>query len=192
MNQPITTEWSLEILNQIFGTWGTPAVTCLPQSTIRIFPSSCLQFRSLKHRCSVTRLAGEVNVHVSNLPPAQLSHSEAQDHPGGRTNNPLMAFTTVVPTSTTSVCEPPSFLSLSPEPTVTTGICLERQVIPSAHMEALMQHFQAAGFSKEVSSLTAAPRSFSTNKMYDDRWLCFTHWATGQGIVNFIFMSNLT
>ena len=39
-----------------------------------------------------------------------------------------------------------------------------------------------AGFSKEVSRLTAAPRRPSTNRMYDDRWLCFSHWAAGQGI----------
>ena len=49
-------------------------------------------------------------------------------------------------------------------------------------MEALVHHYQAAGFSKEVSRLATAPRRPSTNKMYDDRWLRFTHWATGQGI----------
>ena len=42
-----------------------------------------------------------------------------------------------------------------------------------------MQHYQTAGFPKEVSRLTAAPRRPSTNRMYDDRWL---HWATGHGI----------
>ena len=45
-----------------------------------------------------------------------------------------------------------------------------------------MQHYQAAGFSKEVSRLATAPRRPSTNKMYDNRWCQFTHWATGQGI----------
>ena len=44
-----------------------------------------------------------------------------------------------------------------------------------------MQHYQAAGFLKEVSKLTAAPRKPSTNKMYDDRWLRFTNWATRKG-----------
>ena len=48
-------------------------------------------------------------------------------------------------------------------------------------MEALMQHCQAAGFSKEVSKLASAPRRPSTNRMYNDRWLCFANWATGQG-----------
>ena len=45
-----------------------------------------------------------------------------------------------------------------------------------------MQHYQAAGFSEEVSRLTAAPRIPSTNQMYDDRWFHFTHWAAGQAI----------
>ena len=45
-----------------------------------------------------------------------------------------------------------------------------------------MQHYQAAGFSKEVSRLATAPRKPLTNRMYEDRWLCFAHWATGQGI----------
>ena len=93
------------------------------------------------------------------------------------TNSPLVAIT-----STTSVCGPPSLLSIPPRSTVTAGICLEWQVIPSARMEALMQRYQAAGFSKEVSRLAAAPRIPSTNTMYDDRWLRFARWARGQGI----------
>ena len=43
------------------------------------------------------------------------------------------------------------------------------------------QVFSAAGFSDEVSRLTAAPRRPSTNRMYDDRWCRFTRWAVGQG-----------
>ena len=80
-----------------------------------------------------------------------------------------------------SECGPPTLLSVLQRPTVTTEICLERQVVPPAHMEALMQHYQAAGFSKEVYRFAAAPRRPSTNKMYDDRWLPFANWATGQG-----------
>ena len=34
-------------------------------------------------RCSVTRLAGEVDVHVSTIFHTHPSHLEAQDHPGG-------------------------------------------------------------------------------------------------------------
>ena len=48
-------------------------------------------------------------------------------------------------------------------------------------MEAVMQHYRAAGFLKEVSRLAAAPRRPSTNIMYEDRWLCFANWATGHG-----------
>ena len=43
-------------------------------------------------------------------------------------------------------------------------------------------HYQAAGFSKEVFRLTAAPRRPSPNRIYHDRWLRFTNWAAGQGI----------
>ena len=37
-------------------------------------------------RCSVTRMAGEVDVHVSPVSPAQQSHSETVDHPGGQSD----------------------------------------------------------------------------------------------------------
>ena len=80
-----------------------------------------------------------------------------------------------------SVCWPPTLLSIPPRPTVTTVIYLERQDVPSACIEALMKHYQAAGFLKEVSKLTAALRRPYTNRMYDDRWLRFTNWATQKG-----------
>ena len=122
--------------------------------------------------CFVTGLAGEVNVHVSTVSPAHQSHSEAQDHQDGQgdTHRPLVAITTVVSTPATIECGSPATI-------------LKRQVIPSACMEALMQHYQAAGFSREVSKFAAAPtcRRPSTNRMYDDRWLCFSTWATGRG-----------
>ena len=74
-------------------------------------------------------------------------------------------------------------LSVPQRPVVTTGLYLKQQVIPSARMDAFMQYYQAAGFSREVSKLAAAPtcRRPSTNRMYDDRWLRFTNWATGRG-----------
>ena len=77
--------------------------------------------------------------------------------------------------------EPPTLLSIPPRPAVTTLIYLEWQVVLSARMEALMQHYHAAEFSKEVSKLAAAPRRPLTNRMYDDRWLRFANWATGKG-----------
>ena len=115
-------------------------------------------------------------------PPAQQSHPETQDHPGGRndTNSPLVAITTVVSKSTTS-CGQPSLLPVPPGPTVTTWICLGWQVLRG--LDAVMQHYQAAGFSKrsldsrQPLELAAAPRRPSTNRA----WLRFTHWAAGQG-----------
>ena len=38
-------------------------------------------------------------------------------------------------------------------PAVSTRLHFGQEVVPSASIEALMQHFQAAGFSKEVYSL---------------------------------------
>ena len=152
-------------------------------------------------RCPIIGLAGEVDVHVSTVSPAKQSYSEAQDQSDGRGDThspppPPVPITTVVSTSTilstptllsttaetSTTLSTPTLLSILPRPAVTTGICLERQVVPSACMEALMQHYQVAGFSREVSKLVAAPRRPSTNRMYDGRWLCFANWATGNGV----------
>ena len=119
--------------------------------------------------CLVTGLAGEVNVHVSTVSLAQQSHLEAQDHPDGRgdTRRPLVAVTTMVSTPATTECGSPTILSVLQRNVFTTGLYLKRQVIPSARMEALMQHYQAAGLSREVSKLAAAPtcRRPTTNRM---------------------------
>ena len=40
---------------------------------------------------------------------------------------------------------------------------------------------RGSGFLREVSKLAAAHRRPSTNRMYNDRWLRFTNWATGKG-----------
>ena len=118
--------------------WGTPTVDMF--ATLHNLASSPVYVKSSRasstgDRCSITRLAGEVDVHVSTVPPAQQ------------------------------------------RPTVTTEICLKQQVVPFACMEALMQQYQAAGFSKEVSRFAAALRRPSTNRMYDDRWLRFANWG---------------
>ena len=133
--------------------------------------------------CLVTGLAGEVDEHVSTISSAQQSHSEVQDHPDwqGDSYRPLVSVTTVVFTPATTECGSPTILSVPQRPVVTTGLYLEWPFIPSARMEALMQHYQVAGFSKEVSRLAAAPRRPLTNRMYDDRWLHFANWATGKG-----------
>ena len=135
--------------------------------------------------CSVSGLAGEVNVHVSPVPPAQQGHAEASVHSGGGgdTCSPLVAVSVVVSTSTTSLCRTPASTPLPSGSSVPAGseVHLRRKAVPSARMEALMRHYKAAGFSDEVSRLTAAPRRPSTNRMYDDRWCRFVRWAAGQG-----------
>ena len=97
---------------------------------------------------SRTGLAGEVNVHVSTVSPAQQSHSEAQEHPSD-THRPLVAVTTVVSTPATIECgSPATILSVPQRPFVTTGLYLKQQVVPSACMEALMQQdFQGRSLS---------------------------------------------
>ena len=124
-------------------------------------------------------------MYVSSVSPTQQGYSETTLDTGGRSDSdsPLVAKTVMVSTPTSSLCGPPTVLSLPSRSSVTTGseIHLGQMVIPSASMEALMRHYKAAGFSDEVSRLAAAPRRPSTKCMYDDRWLHFTRWAAGQG-----------
>ena len=183
------TEWSLhpEVVNLIFRLWGSSGQVChSPQHASSPVHGSSSGASSTGDRCFVTGLALEVNVHVSTVSPAQQSHSEAQEHPDrrGDTHRPLVAVTTVVSTPATIECgSPATILSVPQRPFVTTGLYLKQQVVPSACMEALIQHYQAAGFSREVSKFAAAPtcRRPSTNRMYDDRWLRFTTWRRGRG-----------
>ena len=136
--------------------------------------------------CSVSGLAGEVDVHVSSVPPAQQGHSETTVDTGGRSDSdsPLVAKTVMVSTPTSSLYGPPTVLPLSPRSSVTPGseIHLRQKVVLSARIEGYRATLiKAAGFSDEVSRLAAAPRRPSTNRIYDDQWLRFTRWATGQG-----------
>ena len=84
--------------------------------------------------CSVSGLAGEVNVHVSSIQSAQQSHSEAPVHPGGRSNShgSLVTETVVVATPTSSLCGSPPVLSLPSRSSVPAGseVCLGRKVVP--------------------------------------------------------------
>ena len=191
-NQSIPTEWSLhpEIVKRIFRVWGTPEVdmfATLSNSHLPRFMSPCSSgAKSPSGGCSVSGLAGEVDVHVSSFSPAQQGHAEITVHSSGRGDprSPLVAVSTVVPTLTTSLCGTPVDSPIPSRSSVPAGpeVPLRRKVIPSARMEALMRHYNAAGFSDEVSRLAAAPRRPSTNRMYDDRWCRFTRWAAGQGI----------
>ena len=154
----------------------------LPLSSVHVSNSRA---KSPSGGCSVSRLAGEVNVHVSSFPPAQQSRSETSIHSGGRGSfhSPLVAESIVVSTPTMSLCGTPPSSSLPSGSSVPTAseMCFRRKVVPSARMEALMRLYKAAGFSDEVSRLTAAPRRPSTNCIYDVRWFRFARWAAGQG-----------
>ena len=192
-NQPISTEWSLhpEIVKSIFRLWGTPEVNMFAtvwNSHLPRFMSPIPEPRAL----AVDALSQDwqVNVHVSSIPPAHQSHSEAPVHPGSRGNyqsalvaESVVAESVVVSTPTTPLCGSPPGLSLPSRSSVPAGseVCLGRKVVPSARMEALMRHCKAAGFPDEVSRLAAALRRPLTNRMYNDQWLRFARWAAGQG-----------
>ena len=117
-----------------------------PSSPLYVSDSEAL---SNGNKCSVTGMAGEVDVHVSTIP---LLNKVIQK---------LCEIILMAPWWPSQVwfphllcmCGPPSHHSILPEPPVTTEICLGQQVAPSAHLEARMQHYQAAGFSEEVSML---------------------------------------
>ena len=160
-NQPIPTEWSLN-----------PEIVVsppLPPTSVHV---------------------GEIIVHVSADSSAQQDNSEASGHPSSRsdTNGSLMAVTAMVPTPTSTLCGLPTIFPIPSRSTVSgePGIYLGWKVVPSACMEALMRHYKAAGFSDEVSRLAEAPRRPSTNHMYDDRWLRFTHWAARKNMIRLI------
>ena len=121
------TEWSLhpEVVNLIFRLWGTPVVDMFAtvHNTHSSFHVSSSGTSSTGDRCFVTGLAGEVDVRVSTVSPAQQSHSEAQDHPDRRSNThrPLVAISTVVSTPATTECGSCMILSVPQRPVVTTG-----------------------------------------------------------------------
>ena len=144
--------------------------------------------------CSVSGLVGEINVHVCAIFSAQQSHSEITCHPRSSLRNTdcslywwpsqpwfpdLLRLCVDHPMN---LCRR-SLCSFHIAETVSAGseIHLGWKVVPSARMEALMQHYKATGFSDEVSRLVTAPRRPSTNCMYDDWWLHFTHWAARKG-----------
>ena len=189
-NQPIITEWSLhlEVVNLIFRLWGTPVVdrstTCSPQHTSSPVHGSRSRALSTGDRCFVTGLAGEVNVHVSTISPAQQSHSEAQDHPDGRgdTHRPLVAVTTMVSTPAMIECGSPATILSVPQ----RDLLSQQGYISSGKLYHLHAWRLLCSTTKQQDfqeRFAAAPtcRRPSTNRMYNDRWLRFTTWATGRG-----------
>ena len=135
-------------------------------------------------RCTITTLAGMVDVRVSSVPLAEQGHSETTSHSGQQdhSDSPLGLVSATVPHLIQLCVDQPRNLPYCRDSVVSASVHRGPEVVPSARMEALMQHYQAVGFSEEVSRLTAAPRRASTNRMYDDRWLCFAYWAAEQGI----------
>ena len=95
-----------------------------------------------------------------------LSHLETTCHPGLQDNSncPMVADTALVPTPVSIVC---GLLhhSILLRSTLATMIHLRPKVVPSILMEALVQHYEAAGFSEEVSRLAIAP----VNKSHERR-----------------------
>ena len=74
------------------------------------------------------------------------------------------------PAAFRSTLFPPMLL----RPAVSASLHLRWEVVPAACIESRMQHVKAPGFSKEISSLAAAPRRHSSNRMFDKRpfrWL---------------------
>ena len=130
-------------------------------------------------RCLVTGLTGEVNVHVS---PAQQSHSEPQ-------MGEMILVTPWWPSKPwfphllrLSVDHPRFFQYrrdlLSQQGYISSGKSYHLQ-----EWRLLCSTTKQQVFSREASKLAAAPtcRRPSTNRMYDDRWLRFTTWATERG-----------
>ena len=134
--------------------------------------------------CSVSGLqGGQCTRFLHSLCSSKSFRSSGPPRRRGNSHSPLVAESVVVSTPTSSLCGTPPGLSLPSRSSVPAGseVCLGRKVVPSAHMEALMRHYKAAGFSDEVSRLAAAPRRPSTNRMYDDRWLHFSRWPAVEG-----------
>ena len=181
-NQPISTEWSLprdrETYFQALGDTRSQHVcnsVKLPPFSVHVSNSGAT---SPTGGCSVSGLAGEVNVHVSPIPPAQQSHSEAPVHPGEVF---LVApwwpkqswFSTLTSLCGSPLCALPTVKIFCPSRIRSMSQTESRTICTHGG------HYKAAGFSDEVSRL--APKRPSTNRMYDDRWLRFAPWAAGQG-----------
>ena len=109
-------------------------------------------------------MAGMVNVHVSSVSIVEQglsisSLSEQRSH----SDSPLVAISAVVSAYDPAVCYRTPITAI--ETAILTRSHLRLEGVPSACMEAVMQHFQAAGISEEVPGVTAAPRRHSSNCM---------------------------
>ena len=72
---------------------------------------------------------------------------------------PLLAVSAIFSSPDPPVCVDQKLVPPVPlRPAVSSRLHLGLEVVPSARMEARMQHSQATGFSEEVSRLAATPR----------------------------------
>ena len=148
-NQPITTEWSFhpEVVTRIFRTWGTATVEMLhlPQ-----FMSPISEPRALAIEALSQDWQGRSMFMFPLFPLLSKVIQKLRTTQEGEViligpwwpSQPWFPHLLLLLWPTlSSFCIPPG-------PTFTTGICLGWRVVPSACLEALMQDYQAAGFSK--------------------------------------------
>ena len=160
--QPITKQSGLhtEIVTRIFGTWGTPTVGMFATVHKTHLPQFISQIQE-PHALAIDALSQEWQGRSMYMYPLFPLLSKVIQKLR-TTQDGEVAITTVVSTSTTSLCGPLSH-SVMPGPTVTTRVS---RAASHTIMEALRQHYQAAGCSGEVFRLTATfRRRPSTNRM---------------------------
>ena len=181
-NQPIPTEWSLhpKIVRCIFRVWGTPEVDMFAtrsNSHLPRFMSPILEQRAL----AVDALSQDWQGRSMYMFPPFPMLSKVIQKLRSTQETEVVLIAPWWPSQSWF----PHLLRLCVEHPLALPYrrdLLSQQDqkyvsdVPSARMEALMQHYKAAGFSD-----AAAPRRPSTNRMYDDRWLRFARWAAGQG-----------
>ena len=66
----------------------------------------------------------------------------------------------------TTMCGSTSHFTILQRSNVSSWVHFRWEVIPSAHMKALIQQYQAARYPEEVSRLEAAPTRVSLNKLH--------------------------
>ena len=144
----------------IFELWIFPWWTCSPHST------TVSSLRSPKHWRLMLyhKLVRDVRVHISSIPLAEQGLSESSCHSEQRSNfdHPLVATLAVFPHDP-ALCESITVSPVPSRPAILTKSHCGREGIPSARMEALMEHLQLAGVSEEVCRLVTAPRRRSRN-----------------------------
>ena len=165
-NQPIPTEWSLhpKIVKRIFRFWGTPEVdmfATLSNSHLPRFMSPVPEPRAL----GVDALSQDWQGRSMYMfPPFPLLSKVVLKLWSTQVAEvilvaPWWPSQPWFPHLLRLCVEHPLFLPYRQDLLSQPGpeVHLRRKVIPSARMEALMRHYKAAGFSDEVSRLTAAP-----------------------------------